>query len=83
MVIPYIVFLGLYVIGLTMLLIFGLSSLYHLLRYGFFTPTSVFMTGCLIAGTAIILFISYQYIGAIDWGQYFDLEFMVQNFNPF
>jgi len=82
MAIPYIIFLGLYVIGLTMLLIFGLSSLYHLLRYGFFTPTSIFMTFGLIAGTAVILFISYQYVGAIDWGQSFDIELMAKNLNP-
>ncbi|MBI5466451.1 MAG: hypothetical protein HY974_04135 [Candidatus Kerfeldbacteria bacterium] len=83
MAIPYVIFLGLYVIGLIMLLVFGLSSLYHLLRYGFFTPTSVFMTFLLIAGTALILFISYQHIGAIDWGRSFDVELFAQSLNPF
>jgi len=63
--------------------VFGISSLYHLLRFGFFTPTSIFMTFVLIAGTALIVFLSYQYIGAIDWSQSFDVELFARGLNPF
>jgi hypothetical protein len=64
-------------------LLYALSSLFHLLKFGFFSPTSVFMTFVLMAGTALILFISYQYLSAIDWRQEFDVLEFLKSINPF
>lgn len=83
MAIPYVIFLGLYFLGVVILTFFAISSLYHLLKFGFFSPTSIFTTFIMIAGTALILFISYRELGAIDWSQSLDLEFVFKTINPF
>lgn len=80
--IPYVAFLGLYLIVVVVMLFFALSSLYHLLRFGFFSPTSITMTFIMLAGTAFILFASYEQLVLIDWGQSLDLVTFVQELNP-
>ena len=83
MFIPYYIFLILYLLGTGIVLLFALSSLFHLLKFGFFSPTSVFMTFILMAGMALILFISYQYLSPIDWQQELDVWEFMQTINPF
>lgn len=83
MAIPYIVFLGLYLLAVVILAFFALASLYHLLKFGYFSPTSIFTTFIMIAGTALIVFISYRELSAIDWSQSLDLEFVFSVINPF
>lgn len=79
MAIPFTIFLGLYLFVVLIVLLFGLSSLYHLLKFGVLSATSVTMTFALWAGTAVILFVSYVLIAKFDWGQTFDVvEFVVQ-----
>lgn len=83
LLIPYLVFLGLYLLAVIVLMFFGLASLYHLLRFSALSPVSVGMTFILIAGTAIILFLSYQQLSIIDWQQSLDLRLVWQVINPF
>jgi hypothetical protein len=61
----------LYVYGFFVLLyiIFALINIYHLLVFGFLSFESFFMTFLLIAGTILILFITYKLGIAIDWNQ--------------
>lgn len=81
--VPFIIFLGIYLMAVVVLLLFALSSLYHLLKFGFFSPTSIAMTFALIGGTAVILFASYGYLQAVDWSQSLDVGLLVQDLNPF
>jgi len=71
--IPYSLFFWLYIIAAGIVVLYGLCNLYHLLKFGFFSPTSVFSTFLLIAGAAIIIFISYKTLGQIDWNQSYDV----------
>lgn len=81
-VIPYVGFLYFYLAVIVCLLLFGASSLYHLLKFGFFSPTSITMTFVMLAGTAFILFVSYEKLSPIDWGQTFDILSALQDINP-
>jgi len=81
--IPYVFFLGLYLLGAAIVLLFGLSSLFHLLRFGFLSPVSVTMTFFLIAGTVVIVFLSYHSLVLIDWSHSLDLTVVWQAINPF
>ncbi len=80
--IPYIAFLGLYAIFLVIMLFLGFSSLYHLLKFGFFSPTSITMTFIMLAGTVYILFASYQELMMVDWSQSLDIGLLWQDINP-
>ena len=83
MAIPFIAFLGLYLIAVFIVLLFGISSLYHLLRFGFFSPTSVIMTFIMLAGTALLMFISYRLLIVFDWSQSFDAWAFIISLKPF
>lgn len=83
MLIPFLIFFYLYLALTVVLLGFGLASLFHLLRFGFFSPTSVFMTFVLISGTIFILFISKQYLAELDWQQNFDVLAFIKQSYPF
>lgn len=83
MPIPFIAFLGFYLIAIFIVLVFGISSLYHLLRFGFFSPTSITTTFILIAGTVLIMFISYRLLIVFDWSQSFDAWAFIVSLKPF
>lgn len=83
MVIPYIYFLYAYLAAVVFLLLFGLSALYHMLRFGFLSLVSVTTTFVMIAGVLILLFLSYQILLQIDWQQAWDLEILFKAVNPF
>lgn len=83
MAIPYIYFLYIYLAGVGFLLLFGLSSLYHMLRFGFLSFVSVFTTFIMTAGVLTILFLSYQVLSLIDWKQSWDLTILFKAVNPF
>jgi hypothetical protein len=52
-------------------LIFALVNLYHVLKFGFLGFESFFVTFIFIAGTVLILFITYKLGLEIDWTQTF------------
>lgn len=83
MLIPYFIFLALYLLGVLVMLLFGLASLIHLLRFGFLSSTIVLTTMMIIIGLALILFLSYQILAPVDWQQTFDLGAFIYNLNPF
>ncbi len=83
MAIPFTIFLGLYLLAVFIVLLFGLASLYHLLKFGVLSTTSVTMTFLLWAGTISILFASYRFISAFDWSQSFDVVNFAVSLKPF
>lgn len=82
MLVPYYVFLLLYLACVAIVMLFSFASLYHLLRFGYLSPVSVGMTFGLIAGTILILFTSYRYLVLIDWSQTWDVWAFIVSLNP-
>ena len=81
--IPYVVFLGLFLLGVLAVLVFGFFNLYHLIRFGFRTTVNVGMTFVLVAGTAFILFVSYRSLQQVDWTRTLELELPLEEVSPF
>lgn len=78
--IPYLVFLGLYVVVVLVTLLFCVFSMYHLLRFGFLSPLAVVMSFVIIAGVVLIVASSYQVLSHIDWGQSLELgQYKIQS----
>lgn len=77
MEIPYSVILYVYLGLVGLFIIFCLVDLYHVVRFGFLNSTTVGMTFVFIAGSAILLFISYTYLKDIDWSQQIIIELPV------
>ena len=69
MSIPLFAFLIPYAILVFILGVIIFFCIYHLVRFGFLNNLTVFMSFVFIAVFALILFISYQHISAIDWRQ--------------
>lgn len=67
MTIPLIGFLFLYLLFVFVWLIFSLIALYHMIKYGQMNFTTFFTSFAYIAGSALILFLSYGYLSQIDW----------------
>ncbi|MFA6306724.1 MAG: hypothetical protein WCV70_04210 [Patescibacteria group bacterium] len=67
MTIPLIAFLFLYLLFVFVWLIFSLIALFHMIKYGQINFTTFFITFTYIAGSIIILYLSYQYLSQIDW----------------
>ena len=81
--IPYVIFLGLYLLAVLVILVFAFFSLYHLLRFGFRTTVNVTMTFVLIAGTIFILFLSHRSLNKVDWSAALEFETPVESVSPF
>ncbi|MBI2459566.1 MAG: hypothetical protein HYV53_03385 [Parcubacteria group bacterium] len=67
MTIPLIGFLFLYLLFVFVWLIFSLIALYHMIKYGQMNFTTFFTSFAYLAGSALILFLSYGYLSQIDW----------------
>ncbi|MFH0956112.1 MAG: hypothetical protein V1801_02790 [Candidatus Falkowbacteria bacterium] len=67
MAIPLIGFLFLYLLFVFVWLIFSLIALFHMIRYGQINFTTFLTTFAYLVGSAMILFLSYQYLSQIDW----------------
>lgn len=67
MAIPLIIFLILYCLFVFVWLIFSLVALYHMIKYGQINFTTFITTFAYLAGSAVILFLSYEYLSRIDW----------------
>jgi len=50
-------------------IVFALFNLYHLFSFGFLSFLGFFMTFIFLAGTVLILFITYTLASQIDWSQ--------------
>jgi len=67
MTIPLTAFLILYLILVFVWLVFSLIALFHMIRYGQINFTTFLTTFIYLAGSALLLFFSYQYLSRIDW----------------
>ncbi|OGY41441.1 MAG: hypothetical protein A2Y82_00810 [Candidatus Buchananbacteria bacterium RBG_13_36_9] len=67
--ISYSVFLIIYGLGLACFTIYAIFNLYHLFAFGFLNFISFLATFLFLAGTIIILFLTYQIGSQIDWTQ--------------
>ena len=61
------VFLYLYFAFLLFWAVFSLAELYHMLKFGFKTATTFFVTFTYLAVAIIILALTFSYIGQVDW----------------
>jgi hypothetical protein len=80
--IPYWVLLIPYALVMSLLIFFGVMNLFHLLRYGFFSPVAIGMTFFLIAGTIFLLMVSYYLLSPIDWSQELTIKDTINSLNP-
>ena len=71
--IPLSIFLIPYAVILIIYFVFSFFSLYHMFRFGVTNFTTFFMSFIYIAVSAIIIFVSYNFIAGIDWQR--DLQF--------
>lgn len=71
--IPLSIFLIAYFLLAGLFLLYGLFSLYHIIRFAHLDAASYFMTGIFLAGIVLIAFISFTFIGTIDWSQTIEL----------
>lgn len=67
MTIPLIAFLFFYLFFVIVWLIFGLIALFHMIKYSQINFTTFFTTFIYIAGSIVILYLSYRYLSVIDW----------------
>jgi len=56
-----------YLILVAIFAVFAFFNLYHLWRFGFMSFEGFFMTFIFLAGTFLILFITYDLALSIDW----------------
>ena len=64
---PISIFLYLYYAFLLFWAVFSLAALYHMLKFGFKTATTFFVTCGYLAVAIIILAVSFSYISQVDW----------------
>ena len=83
MAFPFTIFLWFYLVAAFIVVLFGLSSLYHLLKFGLLSTTSVTTTFILVAGMVTILFVSYKLISPFDWSQSLDALDFITQLKPF
>lgn len=81
--IPYVLFLWPYFIAVAVLLYLAAASVFHVLRFGTLTSASVAIAFTIMAGTAIILFMSYRSLSPVDWQQTIDLVEFIKSLYPF
>lgn len=86
MMIPYTIFLGLYLFAILFILIYAAINLLHVMRLSNLSSHSVAITFIFITGVMFILFMSYRSLIKIDWQGTLDFGYTVQEsfkeFNP-
>lgn len=81
--IPYLAFLWPYLLAVAVLLYFAFAAVFHVLRFGTLTSASVAIAFIIMAGTALILFLSYRSLVLVDWGQSVDVVEFFKSLYPF
>ena len=69
MQIPILIFLYLYLMMVTIFIIFSIFLLYHAFRFGTSTLTNLIIMLIYLAGASIFLIGSYAYLNQVDWSQ--------------
>ncbi len=67
MTIPLISVLFLYLLFVVVWIIFSFIALFHIIKYGQVNFLTFFTTFIYIAGSIVILYLSYGYLSQIDW----------------
>jgi len=67
MTIPLIAFLYLYLFFVLIWLIFSAIAFYHIIKYGQINFVSLLAVALYLAASAVILFLSYQFLSRVDW----------------
>jgi hypothetical protein len=67
MIFPLRVFLYLYLFLTGSVILFFLANLYHWIRFSFLNFKSVFVSFIFLAGLALLIYFSYQYLIQINW----------------
>lgn len=64
---PISIFLYFYYAFLFIWLVFSVAMLYHMLKFGFKSPSTFFVTFGYLAVSVIIIVSSFIYISQVDW----------------
>lgn len=67
--IPLAIFYYTYLVFVLIFLVFTFFNIYHLVRFGFLTIGNIVIIAFYITVSILILLISWNYIGQIDWQQ--------------
>lgn len=81
--VPYLAFLWPYLIAVAILLYLAAAMVFHVLRFGTLTSASVAIAFIIIAGTALILFLSYRSLMLVEWSQSVDVVELLKSLYPF
>jgi len=73
MAIPLSILYYIYLIFVLIYLFYTFFNVYHLMRFGFLTPSNVAMVIFYLAVSLLILVISWNYINQIDWQKSFSI----------
>jgi hypothetical protein len=86
MIIPYTVFLGIYLLAALFILVYALINLLHVMRLSLLSSQAVAVTFIFIAGLLFIAFMSYHSLVKIDWHGSINvgaaIQDQVKEFNP-
>lgn len=86
MVIPYTLFLGIYLFAVLFILIYAAINLLHLIRLSNLSTQSVALSFIFVAGLLFIIFMSYRSLVKIDWQKRINpgaaVQESLQEFNP-
>ncbi len=86
MVIPYTLFLGVYLFAVLFIVIYAAINLLHLMRLSNLSTQAVALSFIFIAGLLFIVFMSYRSLVKVDWEKRIDFRATVQEslqeFNP-
>lgn len=74
MEIPYIVLFYIYVGLVGLYVLFAFFDLFHVVRFGMWNFTTTTVTFLFIAGSVLILFVSFQWLSQVDWTQVITLR---------
>ncbi|KPJ84991.1 hypothetical protein AMJ57_04855 [Parcubacteria bacterium SG8_24] len=58
-----------YALAIVFFMIFAAFNIHHLMRYGATTRVSYIITFIFLSGSVLLLFISWQMLGGVDWSQ--------------
>ncbi|USN53562.1 MAG: hypothetical protein H6760_00060 [Candidatus Nomurabacteria bacterium] len=74
MEISYIVLFYIYVGLVGLYVLFAFFDLFHVVRFGMWNFTTTTVTFLFIAGSVLILFVSFQWLSQVDWTQVITLR---------
>ncbi len=69
MQIPIIIFLVLYLLVVTLFIVFSIFLVYHALRFGVASRANVVSLAVYLAGVSFLLVLGVIYIWQVDWSQ--------------